>query len=105
MSTFVIVQAVVITAVVLFSAVQAFRKLAPKTAKRLQSRTSASLDRPGRSRAARSLGSILQPAEAKAGGCGSGDGCSSCSGCAPAAPGLTTHDPTAQPLNFRPRDK
>lgn len=105
MSTFAIVQAVVITAVVLFSAVQAFRKLAPKTAKRLQSRMSAALDQPGRSARLRRFGAWLQPADAKAGACGSGDGCSSCSGCAPVAPGLTTSEPDVQPLNFHPRDK
>lgn len=106
MTTFAVVQAIVITALVLFSAVQAFRKLAPRTAKRLQSRVSAALDQPSRSRVARRLGRVLQPTEAQAGGCGSGDGCGcgSCSGCAPAKPGLTT-DASVQPLHFRPREK
>ena len=102
MTSFALVQAIIITAVVLFSAVQAFRKLAPKTAKRLQSRFSAALDQPSRNRVARGLGRWLQPADAKAGACGMGSGCSSCSGCAPAPSGITT-DPHVQPLHFRPK--
>ncbi|MDQ6648434.1 MAG: hypothetical protein M3Y93_14620, partial [Pseudomonadota bacterium] len=63
---------------------------------------SARLDRPGRSRAMRGLGRWLQPAEAKSGGCGTGDGCDSCSGCAPASPVVARKDePTS--LEFRSR--
>ncbi|MGN2242328.1 DUF6587 family protein [Frateuria sp. GZRR33] len=100
MSTFAIVQAAVLTLVLLASLVAAFRKLLPQTAKRLQARLSAALDRPGRAAALRRVGAWLQPADAKSGGCGSGDGCSSCGGCAPA--------PRAQepvPLHFRPRGR
>ncbi|MGN2245655.1 DUF6587 family protein [Frateuria sp. GZRR35] len=100
MSTFAIVQAVVLTLVLLASLLAAFRKLLPQTAKRMQARLSAALDRPGRAAALRRAGSWLQPVDAKSGGCGSGEGCSSCGGCAPT--------PVAQqsvPLHFRPRGR
>jgi len=96
-SAFAIVQAVVLMLVLLASLLAAFRKLLPQTAKRAQARLSSALDRPGRREAVRRFGRWLQPAEAKSGGCGSGDGCSSCGGCAPAP---TT---PAQPLHFRQR--
>jgi hypothetical protein len=43
----------------------------------------------------------LQPAEAKAGSCGSGDGCSACGGCG------STASPAAekQPLEFKSRSR
>ena len=72
MSTFAIVQAVVLTVVLLASLLAAFRKLLPKTAKRVQARLSAWLDRSGRAPPSRRLGRWLQPSEAKNGGCGSG---------------------------------
>lgn len=97
MSAFEIVQAVVLTLVLLASLLAAFRKLLPRTAKRVQARLSSALDRPGRKRVVQRLGRWLQPAEAKSGGCGSGDGCSSCGGCAPAP------ETQAQPLHFRER--
>jgi hypothetical protein len=98
-NTFDIVQAVVLMLVLLASLLAAFRKLLPQTARRVQARVSAALDRPSRASAVRRLGGWLQPAEAKSGSCGSGDGCSSCGGCAPAP---ATHD-KASPLHFRPR--
>ncbi|HVC15866.1 MAG TPA: DUF6587 family protein [Rhodanobacter sp.] len=101
MSGFALVQALVIGVVVAFSAWQAFRKLLPRTSRRLLAGISAALDRPGRSAAARRLGRWLQPAEAKSGGCGSGDGCSSCSSCAPAKP--VADDADQRPLHFRSR--
>lgn len=100
MSTFAIAQAVVLTLVLLASLLAAWRKLLPTTAKRVQSRLSAALDRPGRAVLVRRLGRWLQPAEAKSGGCGSGEGCSSCGGCAPPAP-----RDAAVPLSFRPRGR
>ncbi len=100
MSSFALIQAVVIGLVVAFSTWQAFRKLLPQTSRRLLARVSAALDRPARSVVARRLGRWLQPTEAKSGGCGSGDGCSSCGGCAPAKPAA---DAAEQPLHFRPR--
>jgi hypothetical protein len=96
-SAFAIVQAVVLALALLASLLAAFRKLLPRTARRVQAQLSAALERPGRAAAVRRLGRWLQPAEAKSGGCGSGDGCSSCGGCAPAPA-----EP-AMPLQFRPR--
>jgi hypothetical protein len=102
MSSFALFQAVVIGLAVGFSAWRAFRKLLPKTSKRLLAGISARLDRSGRSPALRRVGRWLQPAEAKSGGCGTGDGCDSCRGCAPpAAPAVDRAKP--QPLDFRPR--
>jgi hypothetical protein len=99
-SAFALVQAAVLTLVLLASLLAAFRKLLPQTAKRIQSRLSAVLDRPGRAPRTRRLGRWLQPAQARSGGCGTGDGCSSCGGCAPSS---TPLDVSAQPLQFRPR--
>jgi len=98
-SAFAVVQAVVLTLVLLASLLAAFRKLLPQTAKRAQARLSSALDRPGRAAAMRHLGRWLQPALAKSGGCGSGDGCSSCGGCAPSP----VPEEPATPLRFRPR--
>ena len=97
MSAFDLVQAVVLTLVLLASLLAAFRKLLPQTARRVQARMSAAWDRPGRTSPVRRVGRWLQPAQAKSGGCGSGDGCSSCGGCAPVprAPPV--------PLHFRQR--
>jgi hypothetical protein len=92
------VQAGVLALVLLASLIAAFRKLLPQTARRVQSRLAAALDRPGRSSRTRRLGRRLQPAEARSGGCGSGDGCSSCGGCAP-----VPRHAEPMPLEFRPR--
>jgi hypothetical protein len=100
MNGFAIVQAAVLTLVLLASLLAAFRKLLPQTARRVQARLSAALERPGRAAPMRRLGRWLQPAEAKSGGCGSGDGCSSCGGCAPAAP-----REQAVPLHFRSHNR
>ncbi|UGB37261.1 DUF6587 family protein [Frateuria soli] len=98
MNTFAIVQAAVLTLVLLASLLAAFRKLLPRTAKRVQARLSAWMDQTGRAPSTRRLGRWLQPSEAKSGGCGSGDGCSSCGGCAPAPVPV---EPL--PLRFRAR--
>jgi len=100
-SAFAIMQAVVLTLALLASLLAAFRKLLPRAAKRVQARLSAALERPGRAGTLRRLGRWLQPGEAKSGGCGSGDGCSSCGGCAPApAP-----REQAVPLHFRAHNR
>jgi hypothetical protein len=101
MNGFAIAQAVVLTLVLLASLLAAFRKLLPQTAKRVQARLSAALERPGRAAPMRRLGRWLQPAQAKSGGCGSGDGCSSCGGCAPAA----APREQALPLHFRSHNR
>lgn len=102
MTRFEIVQAAVLTLVLLASLLAAFRKLLPQTARRVQARLSAALDRPGGAAPLRRLGGWLQPAEAKGGACGSGGGCSSCGGCAPAA---APREPSAMPLHIRPRGR
>ena len=102
MSSFALIQAMVIGVVVSLSAWRAFRKLLPKTSKRLLAAFSARLDRPNRSPLTRRIGSWVQPAEAKSGGCGTGDGCDSCSGCAPAPPAAAQRGEST-PLEFRPR--
>lgn len=95
MSTFELIQGVIIALVVVVSGYVAFRKLLPKTSARTMARVSASLNREGRSAGVRSLGRRLQPAAAT-GSCG--DGCGSCGSCGPTSP--TTE---AQPLHFKPR--
>ncbi|MET0934725.1 MAG: DUF6587 family protein [Luteibacter sp.] len=96
MSTFDIVQAVIIGLVVIASAYIAFRKLLPKTSTRVMARVSASLNREGRSGVVRTLGRRVQPAAAT-GSCG--DGCGSCGSCGP-TPAVKGE---AQPLHFKPR--
>lgn len=101
MSAFAIAQALVIGVIVALSAWQAFRKLLPGTSKRVHSTLARRLDRPGRAATVRALGRWLQPAEAKSGGCGTGDGCSTCGGCAPTR--SVTDEVEPQPLHFRER--
>ena len=96
MSTFDIVQGVIIALVVVTAAYVAFRKLLPKTSTRAMARVSASLNHEGRPALVRSLGRRVQPAAAT-GSCG--DGCGSCGSCGP-APVVKTE---AQPLHFKPR--
>jgi len=96
MSTFDIVQGVIIALVVAVAAYVAFRKLLPKTSTRVMARISASLNHEGRSAALRALGRRMQPATAT-GSCG--DGCGSCGSCGPAPVAKTE----AQPLHFKPR--
>jgi hypothetical protein len=96
MSTFDIVQGVIIALVVAVAAYVAFRKLLPRTSTRVMARISASLNHEGRSAALRSLGRRMQPAAAT-GSCG--DGCGSCGSCGPTPPARSE----AQPLHFKPR--
>lgn len=95
MSTFELVQGIVIALIVVTAAYVAFRKLLPKTSTRVMARVSASLNHDGRPAAVRSLGRRLQPAAAT-GSCG--DGCGSCGSCGPTPP---RND--SQPLTFKPR--
>ncbi|MET0617999.1 MAG: DUF6587 family protein [Luteibacter sp.] len=95
MSTFQLVQGIVIAVVVAVAACVAFRKLLPKTSTRMMARVSASLNHDGRPHLVRSLGKRLQPAAAT-GSCG--DGCGSCGSCGPVAPRADV-----QPLEFRRR--
>jgi hypothetical protein len=70
-----VLQAVIITAIVAFCAVQMMRKIMPKLSHDLQVRGSKALNRAGMQTIARKL----QPAEAPDSGCGSG--CGTCKGC------------------------
>jgi hypothetical protein len=101
MSAFAIIQALVIGLIVAFSAWQAFRKLLPESSRRVHGALARRLDRSGQAAWARALGRWLQPDEAKNGGCGSGDGCSTCGGCAPPTP--VAEDVQPRPLHFRER--
>lgn len=92
-----IVQAAAIALALAWSACSAFRRLAPKTYRRLQARLLAELDRPASPQWLRGFARRAQPAASGGGSCG--DGCSTCGGCAAAS------KPAAdvQPLTFRPR--
>jgi hypothetical protein len=95
MSTFELVQGIVIALVVAVAAYVAFRKLLPKTSTRVMARVSATLNHDGRPAVVRSVGRRLQPAAAT-GSCG--DGCGSCGSCGPTPPATDS-----QPLTFKPR--
>lgn len=102
MSGFALLQALVIGAVVIFSAWYAFRKLLPQTSQRLLAAIAAALDRPTRPALTRRIGRWLQPPAVSSGACGSGDGCSACAGCALAKD--ATRQTQSQPLQIRPRE-
>ena len=70
-----VIQAVIITMIVAFCAVQMMRKLMPKLSRDLQVKGAYALNRAGM----QGLAQKLEPAEAKDSGCGSG--CGSCKGC------------------------
>ncbi len=106
MTAFAVIQAMVIGIVVALSAWQVWRKMLPLTSRRVQSAVARWLDRPGRHAVMRTLGRWCQPAEARSGGCGTGDGCSTCGGCAPVKPSTEQAmeaDCEPQPLHFRQR--
>ncbi len=96
-------QAIILAVVAAACTVVALRRLMPGTSRRVQAAFARALSRPSRSRALRALGTWLQPAEAKAGSCGSGNGCGSCGGCdAPPAPKPALADGSL-PLAFATR--
>ncbi len=89
-------QTVLVTVIVLVSAVLALRHAAPGPFRSWQSALARVLGRPQRSAFLRAIGRWLQPLEAKQGSCGSGLGCSSCGGC-----GSSNAKPTDSiPLKF-----
>ncbi|WP_266170201.1 DUF6587 family protein [Dyella subtropica] len=98
MSTFALVQGVIIGVLVASSAVVAFRKLLPSVSTRWMATASATLNKPWRKSWQRALGRWLQPAKAT-GNCG--DGCGTCGSCGPKPPAAAR--PDVQPLEFRPR--
>jgi len=71
-----VIQAVIITAIVGFCAVQMLRKMMPKLSHDLQVKSAHALNRVGMT----GMAQKLEPVEAKGDGCGSG--CGSCKGCA-----------------------
>ncbi|WP_019938163.1 DUF6587 family protein [Bordetella sp. FB-8] len=88
-------QYAVLGLLVLASAVQVMRKIAPRLAARGQARAAAALDRAGRPQLLRAVGRWMRPREA-AGNCG--DGCGTCGSC---TPGATNHPGDVQPITFR----
>jgi hypothetical protein len=102
MSAFDIIQAVVIALVVAYSLLVSARKLAPEPTRRLLGACAARLDRPVHGPILRRIGRWLQPAEARSGGCGSGDGCGTCGGCAPPP---EIHESAPVPVHFHPRHR
>jgi len=95
-----LLQAVVIAAIVAWSAWFALHRLLPVTTRRLQAHLLAPLDRAGVPGWLRTLGARLQPKATTGASCG--DGCSSCGGCS-AAQARPADAP--MPLVFRPRPK
>ncbi|WP_418230202.1 DUF6587 family protein [Burkholderia mayonis] len=89
-------QYAVIAVLVGASLLYMFRKLAQQLAIRLQAAASAALTRPGRGRAARTLGCWLRPREAT-GDCG--NGCGTCGSCGVPRQASDNDD---QPLTFHP---
>jgi len=71
-----VLQAVIITAIVAFCAMQMLRRLMPNLSHALQVKGAQALDRAGM----HAIAHRLAPVEAKDSGCGSG--CGSCKGCA-----------------------
>jgi hypothetical protein len=98
MTTFAVIQALIIGLLVLCSAFYAFRKLLPGVSTRVLASTSASLNKPWRSPLLQRLGRRLQPKQAT-GNCG--DGCGTCGTCGPTPPKHAR--PDVQPLEFRQR--
>jgi hypothetical protein len=100
MSAAVLVQAVAIALIVVWSALFALHRLLPVTSRRLWARIAAALDRPPLPLALRRLLLRWQPRNSAGGHCG--DGCSACGGCGSAD---KAEPVVAQPLHFRPRSK
>lgn len=103
MTTAQLVQAVILVLVATTCTTIALRRLLPGTSHRLQAALARALSRPTRARATRAIGVWLQPAEAKAGGCGTGNGCGSCGGCGTLPAGRPALSDGALPLAFASR--
>ncbi len=76
-----VIQAIVITLIVTFSAVQILRKLMPKTAREMQARLAVSMRGAHMPAAVRRAGEKLQPVAVAAKGCGDDSGCGTCNTC------------------------
>lgn len=95
------VQAVVIALIGAWALWFAFRRLLPKTYRRVLAHLLGLFDRPAVPRWLRDAAHRAEPTGSGGGSCG--DGCSSCGGC-----GTAAEDPpavAAQPLVFKPRAK
>ena len=104
MSTATILQDIVITLIVGWSALFATQRLLPVGSRRVQAKLLDAMDRPWLPAWLRALARRLQPRSTSGGSCG--DGCSSCGGCAAAAAQPAgERQPEPQPLLFRPRAK
>jgi hypothetical protein len=83
MTTYSVIETVVVAAAVATCAYMAFGRFAPRVRMRLQSNVGSRLDMPGRSGWMRALGRRMT-AGSPASGCG--DGCGSCGSCGPSDP-------------------
>ncbi len=93
-----VLQALLVAVIVLWAALSAFGRLAPRVRRRWLAAAAEHLDRPGRLVPLRGLGRRLRRERAQGGSCG--DGCGSCGSCGatmPAAPD------SARPLVFERR--
>lgn len=94
-----LVQALVIAAIVAWSAFVAARKLLPTTTRRAQARIAEAIAHSHAPAWLRARAQRWQPTSSTGGSCG--DGCSSCGGCGSASP--TPAQTQAVPLVFRPK--
>jgi hypothetical protein len=94
-------QGVVVALIVAACAWNALRRLAPRTAWRMQARAAFLFETPGRPAAMRRIGVWLRPSVPTATACGSGasSACSACGSCAPAEVGGPV--PRAIPIQLR----
>jgi len=94
-----LVQMLVLTAIVAWSALVVARKLMPVTMRRAQARLADALARSHAPAWLRARAAHWQPKSTTGGSCG--DGCSSCGGCASAE--SETANVETLPLTFRPK--
>jgi hypothetical protein len=98
-TTYVIVQTLIIALVVAWSAWYAARRLLPTASRRAQARVATWVEASAHPAWLQRVGHAMQPVQATSGGCGT-SGCSTCGACAPSTPAVE-----AQPLVFKPRTK
>jgi hypothetical protein len=98
MTTYAIVQTLIIALIVAWSAWYASRRLLPTASRRAQARVAAWVEGPAHPAWLRRVGHAMQPVQTTSGGCGS-SGCSTCGACTPSTP------IEVQPLVFKTRAK
>lgn len=101
MNASLLLQAVVIALIGAWALWFAFRRLLPKTYRRVLARALGLFDRPAMPRWLRDAAHRAEPTGSSGGSCG--DGCSSCGGCGTAADVKSAT--AAQPLVFKARAK